>query len=92
MLRLDPTWRPQRDSASGGLLPQGRLWDFIERIAGSRREGKNRRDGATVSVRVLGLTDVLGGRLFEEGGSVGVERVEEGKGKGKRGRKGRANL
>jgi len=42
------------------------LWDFIERIARSRREGKNRRDGATVSTRVLGLTDGIARKLFTE--------------------------
>ncbi|KAI0022510.1 acyltransferase [Xylariomycetidae sp. FL0641] len=65
-LRLAPEWRPSRDAQSGALLPTGRLWDFIERIASSRREGKNRRDGATVSTRVLNLADMLGRKLFEE--------------------------
>ena len=39
-------------------------------IAKSRREGKNRRDGATVSTRVLRLTETIGRGLFEgeEGG------------------------
>ncbi|KAI0482962.1 acyltransferase [Xylariaceae sp. FL0804] len=65
-LRLAPEWRPDRDPATGALLPDGRLWDFIERVARSRREGKNRRDGATVSTRVLRLADTLGRRLFDE--------------------------
>ncbi|KAJ9134121.1 Dihydroxyacetone phosphate acyltransferase [Pleurostoma richardsiae] len=65
-LRLAPEWTPSRDAATGALVPSGRLWDFIEKIAGSRREGKNRRDGATVSTRVVRLTDMLGRKLFEE--------------------------
>ncbi|XXG95118.1 hypothetical protein Hte_001378 [Hypoxylon texense] len=66
-LRLASEWRPSRDQAKGGALqPSGKLWNFIERIASSRREGKNRRDGATVSTRVLRLTDELGRRLFED--------------------------
>ncbi|KAI1373286.1 acyltransferase-domain-containing protein [Hypoxylon crocopeplum] len=66
-LRIASEWMPSRDPAkSGALQPSGRLWNFIERIASSRREGKNRRDGATVSTRVLRLTDMLGAKLFEE--------------------------
>ncbi|KAI0444314.1 acyltransferase-domain-containing protein [Xylaria telfairii] len=65
-LSLSPEWRAPRDPDTGALKASGKLWDFIERIASSRREGKNRRDGATVSTRVLGLTDALGARLFEK--------------------------
>ncbi|KAI5861569.1 acyltransferase-domain-containing protein [Durotheca rogersii] len=65
-LRLASEWMPSRDPTSGALQPSGRLWDFIERIASSRREGKNRRDGATVSTRVLRLVDALGAKLFED--------------------------
>ncbi|KAH8163378.1 hypothetical protein CIB48_g4848 [Xylaria polymorpha] len=65
-LSLSPEWRAPRDPDAGALKASGKLWDFIERIASSRREGKNRRDGATVSTRVLGLTDALGARLFEK--------------------------
>lgn len=64
-LRLAPEWRLPR-GADGSLLAEGRLWDFTERIASCRREGKNRRDGATVSTRVLGLADTLGARLVAE--------------------------
>lgn len=65
-LRVAPEWRPQRDPITGNLIASGRLWDFTEKIASSRREGKNRRDGATVSTRVVMLTDALGRKLFEE--------------------------
>lgn len=74
-IQLDPTWRPPRDPKTGALLAEGKLWDFTEKISKSRREGKNRRDGATVSSRVLRLADTLGQRLFEE--------AEEPGGKGK---------
>ncbi|KZF23141.1 acyltransferase, variant 1 [Xylona heveae TC161] len=63
-MRLAPQWCPPRDGATGHILPQGRLWDFTEMIAKSRREGKNRRDGATVSTRVLTLSDKVGQELF----------------------------
>lgn len=79
-LRLSPEWQPPRDPQTGVLNAIGsRLWNFTEKIASSRREGKNRRDGATVSTRVVGLTDVLGRRLF-------VQAVSgEGRGRGKAG-------
>ncbi|EGR52354.1 uncharacterized protein TRIREDRAFT_21279 [Trichoderma reesei QM6a] len=74
-LRLDPSWRPSRDPETGALLAEGKLWDFTEKIASSRREGKNRRDGATVSSRVLRLTDELGRRLFDEAEKGGKAKV-----------------
>ncbi|KAL8945606.1 MAG: hypothetical protein Q9222_007874, partial [Ikaeria aurantiellina] len=46
-IRLADDWTPRRDNGDGSVRPEGRLWDFIEKIASSRREGKNRRDGAT---------------------------------------------
>ena len=54
---------PGRDE-TGRIKPQGRLWDYIETIAKSRREGKNRRDGQTVSTRVLALADKVGRELY----------------------------
>ncbi|KAB8297930.1 hypothetical protein EYC80_001712 [Monilinia laxa] len=65
--RLSPEWTPKRDLETGMIIAEGKLWDFIEKIAKSRREGKNRRDGATVSTRVLRLADELGQALFAEG-------------------------
>ncbi|KAK6224184.1 hypothetical protein LQW54_000333 [Pestalotiopsis sp. IQ-011] len=65
-LRIASDWMPRRDAQTGEVLAQGRLWDFVGRIASSRREGKNRRDGATVSTRVIRLADMLGRKLFEE--------------------------
>ncbi|KKK13032.1 hypothetical protein P175DRAFT_0498482 [Aspergillus ochraceoroseus IBT 24754] len=72
-MRLAPEWTPERDPDSGKLLPQGRLWDFMELIAQSRREGKNRRDGATVSSRVLTMSDIVGRKLFESAESQDPE-------------------
>jgi hypothetical protein len=74
-MKLSPDWVPERDPISGNILPQGRLWDYIEKIAQSRREGKNRRDGATVSTRVLTLSDRLGQKLFAS--VVADQEVEE---------------
>jgi hypothetical protein len=68
-IKLAEEWTPSRDTA-GKIKGEGRLWDFTERIAKSRREGKNRRDGATVSTRVLGLVDKAGKELFETATTV----------------------
>ncbi|EEH40272.2 hypothetical protein PAAG_02327 [Paracoccidioides lutzii Pb01] len=64
-MRIAPGWMPERDATTGKLLARGKLWDFMSRIAQSRREGKNRRDGATVSSRVLTMTDAVGRGVFE---------------------------
>ncbi|KAI9017525.1 acyltransferase-domain-containing protein [Gaertneriomyces semiglobifer] len=42
------------------LRPSSTLWDFCENIGRFRREGKNRRDTATVAARVLRLARVAG--------------------------------
>ncbi|RAL65577.1 hypothetical protein DID88_005249 [Monilinia fructigena] len=76
--RLSPEWTPQRDLETGMIIAEGKLWDFIEKIAKSRREGKNRRDGATVSTRVLRLADELGQALFAEGsGDLGMSEEDK---------------
>lgn len=72
-MKLAPEWTPERDPSTGKLVPRGRLWDFTELIAQSRREGKNRRDGATVSSRVLIMTDLVGRKLFEGAASPDLE-------------------
>ena len=64
-IKLADSWAPARDTETGNIVPEGKLWTFIETIAKSRREGKNRRDGATVSTRVLALADKVGRQLFE---------------------------
>lgn len=63
-VKLSKDWTPDRDAETGALVPSGKLWNFIEKIAQSRREGKNRRDGATVSTRVLALANKVGRELF----------------------------
>lgn len=65
-VRLAPEWIPERDLVTGELRASGRLWDFIEKIALYRREGKNRRDGAAVSTRVLSLAARLNQQLFQD--------------------------
>ncbi|RDW69411.1 putative glycerol-3-phosphate acyltransferase [Coleophoma cylindrospora] len=90
VLRLSPEWKPHRNAQTGHVEPSGRLWDFIEKIAQSRREGKNRRDGATVSTRVLRLTDSIGKELYEaqaKGGETNVDISDEEKKRAKKRRR-----
>ena len=47
-------------------MPEGKLWNFADLISQSRREGKNRRDGRTVSSRVLRLADMVGRKLYDD--------------------------
>ncbi|KAG1520109.1 hypothetical protein G6F52_007976 [Rhizopus delemar] len=54
---ISPDYVPVR--MNGILIPRGHLWELVERIGTFRREGKNRRDNATVSTRVLRIADIL---------------------------------
>ena len=74
--KLSPDWTPQRNPKTGHIMAEGRLWDFIEKIALSRREGKNRRDGATVSTRVLRLTETIGQILFKDNLEEGLSEED----------------
>ncbi|POS88235.1 acyltransferase [Erysiphe pulchra] len=72
--KISPEWQPSRDPETGLVIAKGRLWDFIEKIAQSRREGKNRRDGATVSTRVLRHTENIARSLFMQGDDDLIEK------------------
>ncbi|KAL2402513.1 Glycerol-3-phosphate acyltransferase [Exophiala dermatitidis] len=76
MVRLAPDWTPDRDPSTGQFKAQGRLWDLIEAIALHRREGKNRRDSAAVSVRVLSLTARLNREMFDIIEPTSVEETQ----------------
>ena len=82
MIRLNDEWMPVRGEK--GIIAHGPLWRFAERISASRREGKNRRDGATVQHRVLHLADLVGEGLWEGGAKEGDVGVGVDKGKKKR--------
>lgn len=75
--RLAESWTPSRDPKTGRIVAEGKLWTFIETVAQSRREGKNRRDGATVSTRVLALADRVGRQLFENAAASGISAPAE---------------
>jgi hypothetical protein len=91
-IRLADEWIPQRRTDGGALVADGLLWRFAERISASRREGKNRRDGATVQTRVLGLVDLVAKDLWgDEVGAVVLEQEEEEEMEGNE-RKNRANM
>jgi 1-acyl-sn-glycerol-3-phosphate acyltransferase len=91
-VRLAAEWMPVRDE-QGKLKAEGPLWEFCEKISQGRREGKNRRDGATVRTRVLGLAELVGRALWE-GGAVegGVDGVGDGKRVRRKGLAGKARL
>ena len=38
-MKLAPEWTPKRSDQTGTIIAEGRLWDFTEMIAQSRREG-----------------------------------------------------
>lgn len=63
-IKLADEWVPTRGGK--GIIADGPLWRYAEKISLSRREGKNRRDGATVQTRVLQLADVVGASLWED--------------------------
>ncbi len=75
--KLAEAWTPSRDPKTGRIVAEGKLWAFIETIAQSRREGKNRLDGATVSIRVLALADKVGRQLFENAAASGTSAPAE---------------
>jgi hypothetical protein len=75
-IRLADEWVPSRD-AKGSVKAEGPLWTFAERISISRREGKNRRDGATVQTRVLSLADRVGTELWEERNTTGTKAARD---------------
>jgi hypothetical protein len=76
-IRLADEWVPRRNSKNGAIVAEGPLWTFAEKISLSRREGKNRRDGATVQSRVLSLADVVGAPLWEDA-VLGSEEMDTG--------------
>lgn len=83
-VQIAPDWMPQRDPDTGAPQAEGTLWNFVGRVSAHRREGKNRRDGASVSARVLRLAAMLNTQLFEQtetlsGHDVEVEKVKESK-------------
>jgi hypothetical protein len=65
-VKLADDWMPSRDDKTGLLSATGKLWSFAEAISQTRREGKNRRDGATVQGRVLRLADLIGAQLYDD--------------------------
>lgn len=67
-IALNPKLCPLR-GPQDEILPQGPLWTLVEHIGSFRREGKNRRDNATVSSRVLRLADLVGKDAWCQGTS-----------------------
>ncbi|GAA6004275.1 lysophospholipid acyltransferase family protein [Rhodotorula paludigena] len=64
LMALHPDWVPTR-RADGTIAPQGRLWEFVDRLSRFRREGKNRRDNKTVSTRVFAHCSAIAPEVVE---------------------------
>lgn len=86
-LKLAREWTLRRDGQSGMMIAEGKLWEFAELISQFRREGKNRRDGATVRNRVLSLADLVGRQLSAEAVSGARQPAEPDTGTGKKRRR-----
>ncbi|GAA5826424.1 hypothetical protein JCM11251_002361 [Rhodosporidiobolus azoricus] len=64
LMALHPDWVPKRKE-DGSIAPEGRLWEFVERLSQFRREGKNRRDNKTVSTRVFAHCSAIAPQVIE---------------------------
>ncbi|BGP40730.1 hypothetical protein JCM10450v2_004726 [Rhodotorula kratochvilovae] len=64
LMALHPDWVPHRRE-DGTIAPEGRLWEFVERLSRFRREGKNRRDNKTVSTRVFAHCSAIAPQVVE---------------------------
>ncbi|KAI8842555.1 hypothetical protein BC829DRAFT_364240 [Chytridium lagenaria] len=58
--------------AMAPIYTDGKLWEMCEQIGRFRREGKNRRDTATVAIRVMRLAKLAGILVQEEGSEAAV--------------------
>lgn len=58
LMALHPAWLPER-GPDGQIIAHGRLWDYAAHLGTFRREGKNRRDGATLSTRVFHYCEAI---------------------------------
>ncbi|KDE03677.1 hypothetical protein MVLG_05866 [Microbotryum lychnidis-dioicae p1A1 Lamole] len=75
LMALHPKWVPSR-MASGEIAPEGRLWDFVSHLSTFRREGKNRRDNATVSKRVFEHCQAIAPQVLEWTSFDGASKAE----------------
>ncbi|KAJ3016431.1 hypothetical protein HKX48_004039 [Thoreauomyces humboldtii] len=83
-----PTHAPDDEihDAWHNIRPDSALWDLCEQIGRFRREGKNRRDTATVAIRVLRLARIAAawvdnrkgkGKLVKKKKVVGAKETEK---------------
>lgn len=69
-VRLGSEWIPPFD-VGGELIAEGRLWDFAESINVSRRDFRGKKEGATVTRRILGLATLTGEDLWVDATNSG---------------------
>lgn len=90
VITLHPDWIPQFPLPGGKATftrPSGRIWEMCERIGRYRREGKQRRDNASTSHRILKMARLTSeyyntgkkgilGRQMEAGGDIAATAEE----------------
>lgn len=64
LMALHPKWLPERQS-NGEIAAQGRLWDYVSHLGTFRREGKNRRDSATLPARLFKSCEAIAPEVKE---------------------------
>lgn len=86
-VRLGTEWIPKYD-AKGALVAEGRLWDFAESINVSRRDFRGKKEGGTVTRRILGLAKLTGQDMWEDNVAITSDGVVAGEVKKVRRRRG----
>ncbi|ORY89766.1 acyltransferase-domain-containing protein [Leucosporidium creatinivorum] len=76
IMALHPKWVPER-LPNGQIAPHGRLWDFLSHLGAFRREGKNRRDSATVSTRMFRHCSAIAPPIVEWGPFTATEALSD---------------
>ncbi|KAI5363226.1 putative phospholipid/glycerol acyltransferase, glycerol-3-phosphate acyltransferase-like protein [Septoria linicola] len=75
-VRLGDEWMPKHDQA-GRLIAKGKLWDFAESINVSRRDFRGKKEGGSVTRRILGLAALTGQDMWEDASSEAAGEVKK---------------
>ncbi|KAF2216995.1 hypothetical protein CERZMDRAFT_32479 [Cercospora zeae-maydis SCOH1-5] len=75
-VRLGDDWMPRHDQA-GRLMPEGKLWEFAESINLSRRDFRGKKEGGTVTRRILGLAALTGQDMWDDVSSEAAGEVKK---------------
>jgi hypothetical protein len=78
VVTLHPEWIPSFPLPGGKASfdrPEGKLWEIVEKIGRYRREGKQRRDNASTSYRILKMARSCSS-YYSLGGKKGLGKAE----------------